>query len=163
MKVIFFDIDGVLNCTDTQNPRKFPYIIDARLLRRFKRLLKQCKAKGVLASSWRVDPIGLLAAKHFGVPFIDVCPDMPSEPRCVEIRAWLLEHSEVARYAVIDDEDDGLDDMPLFQPSRQTGLTPQIAKGVARYLAGQTDEVMRANALVRIGQNIHALFKRDKS
>jgi hypothetical protein len=64
---------------------------------------------------------------------------------------------------VIDDEDDGLDDMPLFQPSRQTGLTPQIAKGVARYLAGQTDEVMRANALVRIGQNIHALFKRDKS
>jgi Swiss Army Knife RNA repair-like protein len=163
MKVIFFDIDGVLNCTDTPNPRKFPYIIDARLLRRFKRLLKQCKAKGVLASSWRVDPIGLLAAKHFNVPFIDVCPDMPSEPRCVEIRAWLLEHSEVARYAVIDDEDDGLDDMPLFQPSRQTGLTPQIAKGVARYLAGQTDEVMRANALVRIGQNIHALFKRDKS
>jgi hypothetical protein len=163
MKVIFFDIDGVLNCTDTQNPRKFPYIIDARLLRRFKRLLKVCKAKGVLASSWRVDPIGLLAAKHFGVPFIDVCPDMPSEPRCVEIRAWLLEHPEVARYAVIDDEDDGLDDMPLFQPSRQTGLTPEIAKGVARYLAGQTDEVMRANALVRIGQNIHALFKRDKS
>ena len=163
MKVIFFDIAGVLNCTDTPNPRKFPYIIDARLLRRFKRLLKVCKAKGVLASSWRVDPIGLLAAKHFGVPFIDVCPDMPSEPRCVEIRAWLLEHPEVARYAVIDDEDDGLDDMPLFQPSRQTGLTPQIAKGVARYLAGQTDEVMRANALVRIGQNIHALFKRDKS
>ena len=163
MKVIFFDIDGVLNCTDTQNPRKFPYIIDVRLLRRFKRLLKQCKAKGVLASSWRVDPIGLLAAKHFGVPFIDVCPDMPSEPRCVEIRAWLFEHPEVVRYAVIDDEDDGLDDMPLFQPSRQTGLTPEIAKGVARYLAGQTDEVMRANALVRIGQNIHALFKRDKS
>ena len=121
MKVIFFDIDGVLNCTDTPNPRKFPYIIDARLLRRFKRLLKQCKAKGVLSSSWRVDPIGLLAAKHFGVPFIDVCPDMPSEPRCVEIRAWLLEHPEVARYAVIDDEDDSLDDMPLFQPSRQTG------------------------------------------
>jgi hypothetical protein len=45
----------------------------------------------------------------------------------------------------------------------RTGLTPEIAKGVARYLAGQTDEVMRANALVRIGQNINALFKRDKS
>ena len=63
--------------------------------RRFKRLPKQAKAKAVLSSSWRVDPIGLLAAKHFRVPFIDGCPDMPSERRCVEcvlgsssIRRW---------------------------------------------------------------------------
>jgi hypothetical protein len=137
--------------------------VDVKLLRRFKRLLKQAKAKAVLSSSWRVDPIGLLAAKHFGIPFIDVCPDMPSEHRCVEMRIWLLEHPEVERYAVIDDEDDGLDDMPLFQPSAKTGLTPDIAKGISRYLAGETDEDMRANALVRIGQNIHAIFKRDKS
>ena len=92
MKVVFLDIDGVLNCTETPNSRKFPYIVDAKLLRRFKRLLKQSKAKAVLSSSWRVDPIGLLAAKHFGIPFIDVCPDMPSERRCVEMRVWLLEH-----------------------------------------------------------------------
>ena len=163
MKIIFLDIDGVLNCTQTPNPRKFPFVIDARLLRRLKRLLKQSKAKAVLSSSWRVDPIGLLAAKHFGVPFIDVCPDMPSERRCVEMRAWLIEHPEVVRYAVIDDEDDGLDDMPLFQPSRKTGLTPEIAKGVVRYLAGETDEVMRRNVLARIEQNVQSLFKRDKS
>jgi hypothetical protein len=163
MKVIFLDIDGVLNCSKTPNPRKFPYIVDARLLTRLKRLLEQTGAKVVLTSSWRVDPVGLLAAKHFGVPFIDVCPDMPSERRCVEMRAWLLEHPRVKRFAVIDDEDDGLDDMPLFQPSSKTGLTPQIAKGVARYLAGKTEETMRANALVRLGQNIHSLFKRDKS
>jgi len=163
MKIIFLDIDGVLNCTQTPNPRKFPYVIDARLLRRLKRLLEQSKAKAVLSSSWRVDPTGLLAAKHFGVPFIDVCPDMPSERRCVEMRAWLIEHPEVVSYAVIDDEDDGVDDMPLFQPCRKTGLTPEIAKGVVRYLAGETDEVMRRNVLARIGQNVQSLFKRDKS
>jgi hypothetical protein len=28
MKVVFLDIDGVLNCTNTPNPRKFPYIVD---------------------------------------------------------------------------------------------------------------------------------------
>jgi HAD domain in Swiss Army Knife RNA repair proteins len=100
MKIIFLDIDGVLNCTQTPNPRKFPYVIDARLLRRLKRLLKQSKAKAVLSSSWRVDPIGLLAAKHFGVPFIDVCPDMPSERRCVEMRAWLIE-SNVAPFRTV--------------------------------------------------------------
>jgi hypothetical protein len=26
MKVIFLDIDGVLNCDKTPNPRKFPYL-----------------------------------------------------------------------------------------------------------------------------------------
>jgi hypothetical protein len=107
--------------------------------------------------------VGVLAAKHFGIPFTDVCPDMPSERRCVEMHAWLLEHPQVSRYSVIDDENDGLDDMPLFQPSSKTGLTCEIAEGVRRYLAGETDETMRANALVRLGQNVHSLFKREKS
>jgi hypothetical protein len=69
----------------------------------------------------------------------------------------------VSRYAVIDDEDDGLDDMPLFQPSSKTGLSSEIAEGVRRYLARETNETMRANVLVRLGQNVHSLFKRDKS
>ena len=64
---------------------------------------------------------------------------------------------------MIDDEDDGLDDLPLFQPSSKTGLTQQIVKGVEKYLNGETDETMRANAVTRIGQNIRSLFKRNKS
>jgi hypothetical protein len=46
---------------------------------------------------------------------------------------WLKQHPEVSRYVVIDDEDDGLDALPLFQPSSKTGLTPDIARGVERY------------------------------
>ena len=38
MKMIFLDIDGVLNCK-TANARKLPYAVDRRLLARFKRLL----------------------------------------------------------------------------------------------------------------------------
>jgi hypothetical protein len=64
---------------------------------------------------------------------------------------------------VIDDEDDELDDLPLFQPSSKTGITQEISKGVERYLNGDTDETIRDNAVARIGQNIRALFERNKS
>jgi hypothetical protein len=163
MKIIFLDIDGVLNCDKTPNPRKFPYIVDKKLLERLNRLLERTKAKVVLSSSWRCDPVGLLAAKHWGVPFIDVCPDRPKSPRGKEMLTWLAEHPRVTRFAIIDDEDDELDDLPLFQPSSKTGITPAIVKGVEKYLNRETDETMRRNVVERLGQNIHSLFKRTKS
>src|SRR5689334_8876163 len=116
MKAILFDIDGVLNCDTTPNPRKFPYVVDAKLLARFKRLISRTGATSILISTWRVDPIGLLAAKYHGIPFDDVCPDMPGAARCEEILSWLRAHPEVTRYVVLDDEDDCLDELPLFQP-----------------------------------------------
>jgi hypothetical protein len=64
---------------------------------------------------------------------------------------------------VIDDEDDELDDLPLFQPSSKTGMTTEISKGVKRYLNGDTDETIRHNPVVRMGQNIRSLFTRNKS
>jgi len=72
MNVIFLDIDGVLNSDATPNPRKFPYIVDPGLLAIFKDLVSRTGATVVLSSSWRTDPVGLLAAKFYGVPFVDV-------------------------------------------------------------------------------------------
>jgi hypothetical protein len=163
MKVIFLDIDGVLNCKNTPNPRKLPYIVDPKLLERFNKLVERTGAKVVLSSTWRIDPAGLFSAEHWGVPFIDTCPDMPDSPRCEEVLTWLARHPKVTRFAIIDDEDDELDELPLFQPSAKTGLTGEICAGVADYLNGKTDRTMRANLLVRVGQNIHSLFKRNKS
>src|SRR4029079_4332957 len=119
--------------------------------------------KVVLSSSWRLDPVGLFADKYWGVPFIDALPDFPNKSRRDEILSWLPAHPTVTRYAIIDDEDDGLDDMPLFQPSSKTVITGEIVKGVDTYLSGASDKTMRASLLVRAGQNIHSLFKRDKS
>ena len=163
MKVIFLDIDGVLNCSKTPNPRGFPYIVDKKLLARFRKLLDRTGAKVVLSSTWRCDPVGLFAARHYGVPFIGVCPDKPKSPRRNEMLAWLKAHPRVTRYIVLDDEDDDLDDFPLFQPPASTGLTMEIVKAAEKYLNGETDEDMRASAVVRLGQNIHALFKRNKN
>ena len=163
MRIIFLDIDGVLNCKDTPNPRGFPYIIDPHLLANLKELLKRTGAKVVLSSSWRTDPVGVLAAKHYGIPIMDLCPDIPEASRCEEMLRWLSAHQEVTRYVVIDDESDCLDDLPLFQPSNKTGLTRDMVEAVERYLKGETDETMRQPAIVRLGQNIHSMFKRDKS
>jgi hypothetical protein len=66
MNVIFSDIDGVLNCKEIPNPRKFPYIVDIRLLARFRRLIERTGAKVVLSSTWRYDPAGLFSAKRWG-------------------------------------------------------------------------------------------------
>jgi HAD domain in Swiss Army Knife RNA repair proteins len=163
MNVIFLDIDGVLNADSTANPRNFPYVVDDRLLVRFRELVRRTGAFVVLSSTWRVDPVGRLAAKFYEVPFNDVCPDMPGAPRCEEMLSWLRHHPEVIRYVVLDDSDDCLDQLPLFQPSAKTGLTDDIASGISEYLAGRSDKDMRANAIKRFGQNLHALFGRDKS
>ena len=159
MKVIFLDIDGVLNCKTTSNPRKLPYVVDPVLLRRFTRLVETTAADVVLSSTWRYDPAGLFSARHWGIPFTDVIPDLPEQPRRDEILAWLKEHPRVERFAVIDDEDDELDELPLFQPSARTGLTQEMAQGVADYLAGKTRRDMRRSRLSRLIQNIGAMVR----
>jgi HAD domain in Swiss Army Knife RNA repair proteins len=159
MRVIFLDIDGVLNCESTTNPRKLPYVVEPRLLELLKRLLTLADAKVVLSSTWRYDPAGVFSAKHWGIPFIDVIPDMPARPRRDEIVAWLKTHPEVERYAVIDDEDDELDDLPLFQPSARTGLSDEIVDGVVAYLTGRTDNDMRCSRLKRVFQNVYTTIK----
>lgn len=101
--------------------------------------------------------------KHWKIPVFDVCPDLPDDARFKEIKVWLSAHPNVQRYAVIDDEDDDLDDLPLFQPSSDTGLTTAIVARAAAYLNEESDRTMRDRKLGRIFQNIYSLFKRDKS
>jgi HAD domain in Swiss Army Knife RNA repair proteins len=156
MKIIFLDIDGVLNCRKTPNPRKLPYIVDRKLLKRLVRLIERTGAKVVLTSTWRYDPAGLFSAKYWGIPFIDVIPDMPKQPRSKEILAWLKDHPRVKRFVVIDNEDDELDELPLFQPSPTSGLTESICRGAAKYLEGKTEKDMRSNPIRRAFQNMRS-------
>jgi hypothetical protein len=163
LKVVFLDIDGVLNCSRTPNPRKFPYVVEEKLLARLMRLLEATDAKVVLSSTWRLDPIGLLAADHWGIPVFDVCPDMPGSARYKEVLSWLTDHPEVSRHAIVDDQDDELDSLPLFQPSGKTGLSEDILEGAVAYLNGKSDKTMRCNRFKRVFQNFYSFFTRDKS
>jgi hypothetical protein len=85
MKVIFLDIDGVLNTTRTRNPRQLPYVVEKRLVNRLRRLVAQTNAKVMLSSTWRYDPAGLYSAKRYGIPFQDVIPDWPHRHRRDEV------------------------------------------------------------------------------
>ena len=158
MKVVFLDIDGVLNCATTPNPRKFPFIVDAVLLTRLEGLLQRTGAQVVLSSNWRFDPAGMFSARYYGVPFADTVPELPGQPRSDEIRAWLKDHPEVERFIVIDDEDDELDGLPLFQPSCDTGLTPELAEAAEKYLDGSIESDRRRSKAVRLVQNVGAML-----
>jgi hypothetical protein len=162
MNIIFSDIDGVLNTSRTPNPRKFPYVADPKLVARLHAVLERTGAQIVLTSTWRYDPAGLFSARHWGIPFIDITPDLPKEPRSNEILAWLRDHPGVTRFAVLDDEDDELDGFPLFQPSAVMGLTEEMAQGLMDYLAGSTDQDMRSSRFNRIFQNLHAILTGHK-
>ena len=47
------------------------------------------------------------SAKHWGVPFIDVIPDMPKRLLRDEVLAWLKTHPKVKRFVVIGYSGDG--------------------------------------------------------
>jgi HAD domain in Swiss Army Knife RNA repair proteins len=159
MKVIFLDIDGVLNTTGSRKPSKDAKVIEPALLGRFRSLVADTGARTVLSSTWRHEPDGLVSARGLGVPFSDVLPDLRPRPRNEEIIAWLKTHSEVDRFVVIDDDDDCLDAFPLFQPASSTGLTDKITKGAADYLNKKSDKDMRRNKVVRLVQNAVAYLK----
>lgn len=161
MKVMFLDIDGVLNSDQTPNPRKLPYVVDRKLLTRLKRVLKRTGAKVVLSSTWRYDPAGLFSAKYHGIPFIGVTPDMPHRPGATKFLAGSrnIQRSTGSPCLMTTTMNST---SCLFQPSAATGLTEDIAKGVIRYLDGKTNNDMRKNYVERLFENARAVVKGHK-
>lgn len=115
-KVIFLDIDGVLN-KDNGGPK-----IEECFVKRLAHIVKKTGAEIVLSSSWRrayanhVNPeypyqnkdVALLISMldKYRLRIMDVTPDLTSGPyaRPLEIRVWLLEQGNLERFVIIDDE-----------------------------------------------------------
>lgn len=140
MKVVFLDIDGVLNNHGLIRANGFDYI-DPGMVGRFGLLIAQTGASVVLSSSWRLDPRdkGLVesALALHGISLMGVTPSM-SGPRSGEIRSWLQGRSDVDRFAILDDDDDagmGLEES-FFQTDPEVGLTVQVARAAADHLIG---------------------------
>lgn len=140
MKVLFLDIDGVLNCKDTVNRYDGFIGIDPYLVAIFNRIIFATDAKIVLSSTWRLAKFSRDEVRRRVMDFIDVTPrlskpgDMSSTGRGLEINAWLKEHPEVKKYAILDDDSDFLPDQPLFQTTWEKGLTDEIANKVIKHL-----------------------------
>jgi hypothetical protein len=157
MAVIFLDIDGVLNQTN-QKPFKKARVVEPELLARFNELVDASGATVVLASTWRHDPGALQHARQLGIPFNDVLPDLRPQSRAKEVEAWLRTHGHSGRIAVLDDDDDGYGELPLFQPNPQEGLTPEVADAVLSYFNGTRDKDLRRNVFVRLLQTLRTFL-----
>lgn len=134
MKVIFLDVDGVLNddATFQQNfilwktlnqREKANAQLQPHLIERLRCLVLETSAGIVISSSWRRTAWRLEALQERlrieGMPILGCTPfaseaadilglpyGMSSYPgRDIEIEAWLRKHPEVTHYVIFDDQD----------------------------------------------------------
>ena len=135
MKVIFLDIDGVLNTQDWHSrmtkdtPRdEFGWAFDLVAVENLAHIIKETGASIVISSSWKF--LGLAKLREMwkirNLPgtILDITPNTVSDElllnanldemelgvcRGNEIKEWLSRHnSEVSNYVIIDDFDDML-------------------------------------------------------
>ena len=116
MKIIFTDVDGVLNDDTTPTRTKSHCLfIDQDKLLRLKRIVDATGAKIVLSSTWRYDrdddqyngDFGELqeAFHNVGLTFYSFTPvDAIGIRRGMEIRAWLGAHPEATQFIILDDD-----------------------------------------------------------
>jgi len=116
MKIIFLDIDGVLNSA-VYDRRRGPSDgnIDVTRLELIKELVDKTGAKIVLSSSWRIhwekdfskcDLEGRELIETFGkagLEIYDKTPYVSYLERGDEIRNWLLENEDVESFVIFDD------------------------------------------------------------
>ncbi len=134
MKVLFLDIDGVCNYIGTRERHRGFIGIDVNLAAKVARIVAYTNCEVVLSSAWRLHKEGREEVKNRVVNFIDVTPSVAGGFRGDEIKAWLDKHSNVEKYAILDDDDDFYSDQNLFQTSWETGLTDEIMNKVIEFL-----------------------------
>lgn len=122
-KIVFLDIDGVLNSRRTVVAfGSYPYTVtgldrakfDEVSVRLISGIIETAGAKVVLSSTWRKDGNWHEIGPALGIPIIDKTP-VGIGPRGSEIAQWLSEHAEVEQYAIVDDDSDMLpEQLPFF-------------------------------------------------
>lgn len=136
MRVLFLDIDGVLNSTRTCVALgDFPHDVTPKGLALFDQVaLKLIRAlchvgdiQIVLSSSWRIIHDYQELAVKLDLPIIDHTPNRwdPGQVRGHEIQAWLDEHPEVEKYVIVDDDSDMLEEQKasFVKTFHEDGLT----------------------------------------
>lgn len=134
MKVVFLDIDGVLN-THKTNALFGPTVCvhkDAAtrldpLGVKFFNMLHQLGIKIVLSSTWRLGRDVPVMTEKTGIPIYDKTCSWPFKDsvRGDEIKIWLDAHPEVTHYCIVDDDSDMLEEQKanFIKTQYEEGLT----------------------------------------
>ena len=172
MKIIFLDIDGVLNSWDDYNDRcknlkkeERPSFgdIEERPLMLLKELIEATNAKVVLSSSWRksifLTSEVYKALSTMGVELYDITPILPSGNRADEIKDWLKD-KEVESFVILDDDSFEFKknelSKNLVKTTMDSGLQKEHIEEAVQvlnrydYLKGVKDEINRLSSLYEI-------------
>jgi len=155
-KIIFLDVDGVLNHVDCwndngKNPHPAEIVkggegvlkISIECVKQLNRIIKETGAKIVLSSTWRrhKNHYDFLLTANIKGEFIGETPDLLYDLsretyRGTEIKEWLNEFGEDCKFIILDDDDDMEDLMDhLIQTDYMAnGLTEEIANEAIKKL-----------------------------
>lgn len=152
MKILFLDIDGVLNHHDWWRRReelpddssafdRYLHDLDPVAVGYLNEIIEATKAKVVISSTWRMhsslsDLRGLLKKAGFVGDLIDKTPRIPAH-RGREIQLWLDEAILNVESFVILDDDDDMEHLSsrLVKTSMFHGLLPSHVEAVVAMLA----------------------------
>lgn len=145
MKVIFLDVDGVLNTPKLIRRFGFNFIDDI-LVALVARIVRETGAEIVLSSTWRIEEkdksLVVQALSRHGLEIHDCTPVLRRNGdwtednwvrRHEEITSWLA-GKEISVFAIIDDMDDARIEGSFFQTDEDVGLTVEIAERVIKHL-----------------------------
>lgn len=141
MKILFLDIDGVLNSNRTAVAfNGYPHDFSEKDAVKFdnvaigliQKLCKETGCKVILSSDWRYSSTIEEVSYAFNIACIG-CTSITSDyeiSRGAEIQAWLNEHSEVTHYAIVDD----IAQMLSSQASNFVQTDPEVGLSLRNYL-----------------------------
>ena len=154
MKVIFLDIDGVLNHQLFNNGEK-SYKIDKKKIELLNELNKKVNVKYVISSTWRKyydleELKDIFKSYGFTGDIIDVTPQLSfknstsSVPRGCEIQQWITDNKDKLgtnilswkSYVILDDDSDMLywHRNNFFLVDAYCGLTPNLIYKLKNFL-----------------------------
>ena len=141
MKLVFCDIDGVLN-SNIGISRTGIAGVETDKLELLKTLVEETGAALVITSKARfaktIFESRLQAIRDYGIPIEDVFQGngLSSNPKAIEVLAYLQKKgTSVTKFAILDDNDDGFTsyfDSQFIKVDQENGLTEkEVLKAVA--------------------------------
>lgn len=170
LKIIFLDVDGVLNNASTWKRRRpegtYNHIhqTEPELIDRLAQIVDRTKAKIVLSSTWRMDIQAISDLQEYFVKthsmsILDKTPWLP-ETRGGQIDKWYKKYDDIiSRYIIIDDDSDMLpEQLPYFiKTENRVGLLDQHVEKAVSILTGP-ELPQLAVAKERIRKQIETLY-----
>lgn len=131
MKLIFLDIDGVMNNYKCELSDKHDSLaFDEESVKLLKKLIEKTKAKLIISSTWRIgetlETLNSKVLKHYKLDkhVIDFTPALTETIRGEEIKLVLEKYDDVEKFIIIDDDQDMGELLPyLIRTKTSKGFT----------------------------------------